>query len=204
MSDALGLSVGTTNLVAATVGNRPVIRRSVLTLYEHSAPEVGDTAGHADGVVLSGFVERVGDPVPLVGADGSSYPAEQLVVEALESMAALATTAGAADVAIAVPSYWSPDTTAALAETLATSDVLAPAGARLIPDAQAALTALNANPGLDRRGVAVLQRMSGEFGMHLLNRPIIPVSAVASVTTQCIRSRTTGASISQDLRSVGA
>ena len=60
-----------------------------------------------------------------------------------------------------MPSYWSPETTAALAETLATSDVLAPAGARLIPDAQAALTALNANPGLDRRGVAVLLDFGG-------------------------------------------
>ena len=68
MSDPLGLSIGTTNLVAARVGNQPVTRRSVLTLFGHAAPEVGVPSAHTDGIVLSGFVERVGDPVPLVAA----------------------------------------------------------------------------------------------------------------------------------------
>ena len=62
-SSPLGLSIGTTNLVAASVGRPPVIRRSVLTLFGHAAPEVGtprpDAARDA-GVVLSGFVDRVG------------------------------------------------------------------------------------------------------------------------------------------------
>src|SRR5690349_6075379 len=106
MSDALGLSIGATNLVAAAGGRPPVLRRSVLTVYGHTAPEVGLPPRRGDGVTLSGFVERVGDPVPLVGDDGSRYPAGQLVVEALESMAALAGSATPTDVAIAVPSYW--------------------------------------------------------------------------------------------------
>ena len=71
MSDPLGLSIGTTNLVATRVGNQPVTRRSVLTLFSHRAPEVGAPA-HGQtaepGVTLAGFVERVGDPVPLVAA----------------------------------------------------------------------------------------------------------------------------------------
>ncbi len=41
MSDSLGLSIGTTNLVAARVGRPPVMRRSVLTLFADRAPEVG-------------------------------------------------------------------------------------------------------------------------------------------------------------------
>ena len=73
MSDPLGLSVGTTNLVAARVGNQPVTRRSVLTLAQSGAP-------------ITGFVERVGDRVPLVVPDGTSYLAEQLLVEALDVM----------------------------------------------------------------------------------------------------------------------
>lgn len=52
MSEALGLSIGTTNLAAATVGYQPVIRRSVLTVYGHAAPEVGAASGHPGGVVL--------------------------------------------------------------------------------------------------------------------------------------------------------
>src|SRR6202011_2899849 len=70
----------------ARVGNQPVIRRSVLTLSGHAAPEVGVPSAHADGIVLSGFVERVGDPVPLVAADGSSHHADQLLVDALQAM----------------------------------------------------------------------------------------------------------------------
>src|ERR1700687_2465934 len=83
MSDPLGLSIGTTNLVVARVGNHPVIRRSVLTLSGHAAPEVGVPSAHTDGIVLSGFVERVGDPIPLVAADGSSHPAAPLLVDAV-------------------------------------------------------------------------------------------------------------------------
>lgn len=44
--------------------------------------------------------------------------------------------------------------------------------------------------GNSSRGVAVLQRMSSEFGLHLLNRSITPVSAVASVTTDPATGRT--------------
>ena len=40
--------------------------------------------------VLTGFVERVGDPVPLVAADGTRYPAEQLLVAVLDEAAAAA------------------------------------------------------------------------------------------------------------------
>ena len=77
MSDSLGLSVGTTNLVAARVGRPPVTRRSVLTLFPDRAPEVGvprENPRNQPGLVLTGFVERVGDPVPLVAADGSLAP----------------------------------------------------------------------------------------------------------------------------------
>ncbi|MGB7505352.1 MAG: Hsp70 family protein, partial [Mycobacterium sp.] len=164
MTDPLGLSIGTTNLVAASVGQQPVIRRSVLTVFGHAAPEVGTPPAHrGDGVVLSGFVDRIGDSVPLVAADGASYPAEQLLVEALESMAGLAAPQPPADVAIAVPSYWTPAMSGALHAALRASSILAPGGMvpRLIPDAVAALTALNANPGINRQGVVALLDFGG-------------------------------------------
>ena len=54
MSDPLGLSIGTTNLVAARVGNQPVRRRSVLTLpstvdltTDRRLVEAGDDPGLA-------------------------------------------------------------------------------------------------------------------------------------------------------------
>ena len=169
MNDPLGLSVGTTNLVAASAGHQPVIRRSVLTLFGHAGPEVGiprKDAPAAGGMVLSGFVDRVGDPVPLVAEDGATYPAEQLLVEALESMAGLSSPAprtSIPDVVIAVPSYWSPAMSGALQATLGASEVLNPGGVapRVIPDAVAALTALNVNPGIDRRGTVALLDFGG-------------------------------------------
>ena len=81
MSDSLGLSVGTTNLVAARDGRAPVVRRSVLTVFNDRAPEVGVPSENPNldrpGLVLGGFVDRVGDPVPLVASDGSSHRGEQ-------------------------------------------------------------------------------------------------------------------------------
>ena len=45
MNEPLGLSVGTTNLVAARVGAAPITRRSVLTVFNDRAPEVGEVPG---------------------------------------------------------------------------------------------------------------------------------------------------------------
>ncbi|MCH9762215.1 MAG: Hsp70 family protein, partial [Actinomycetia bacterium] len=156
MSDPLGMSVGTTNLVAAAVGRQPLLRRAVLT---------------RSGVALTGFVERVGDPVPLVAADGMTYAPEQLVVEALDDLATYVMPAPPSEVAIAVPSYWGSVTLGALASALGTSRVLAAGTApRLVSDAQAALTALNANPGFDRSGpLAVLDFGGGGTSITLVD-----------------------------------
>ncbi|MGH3674841.1 MAG: Hsp70 family protein [Mycobacterium sp.] len=151
MSDPLGLSVGTTNLVAARVGNQPVTRRSVLTL------------GQA-GVTMTGFVERVGDPIPLVTPDGTSYLAEALLVEALDLMVhAAGGPSTSSEVAIAVPAHWGSATLWAFRNALGTSSNLSQNGvpARLVSDAVAALTALQANPGLTVRGVVALLDFGG-------------------------------------------
>src|SRR5690606_36697775 len=98
MTDQLGLSVGMTNLVAARIGQPPVLRRAVLTMFGDRPPEVGvpdPGAGSVDGpapglgggMVLSGFVERVVDPVLLVSADGTARLVERLQVEAFDAMA---------------------------------------------------------------------------------------------------------------------
>ena len=130
MSDSLGLSIGTTNLVAARIGRAPVMRRSVLTLFDDRAPEVGVPGENLNlnqpGLVLSGFVERVGDPVPLVAADGSPHRGERVLVEALDAMAR--TVGGGAPIAIAVPAHWGPGTVGALRGALRDKPNLAPDG----------------------------------------------------------------------------
>ncbi|WNG93215.1 Hsp70 family protein [Mycobacterium sp. ITM-2016-00318] len=149
MSDPLGLSVGTTNLVAARVGNQPVTRRSMLTLAK-------------SGGTISGFVERVGDRVPLVTPDGTSYRAEQLLMQALDAMVEVGG-GPSPDVAIAVPAHWSPTTIWAFRSALASSRQLSRSGdqVRVVSDAVAALTALQANPGIAAGGVVALLDFGG-------------------------------------------
>ena len=149
MSDPLGLSVGTTNLVAARVGNQPVTRRTMLTLAQ-------------SGGTITGFVERVGDRVPLVTPDGSSFLAEQLLVKALDSMVELGG-GPSSDVAIAVPAHWSPTTVWAFRSALGNSTSLTHTGepVRVVSDAVTALTALQANPGITADGMVALLDFGG-------------------------------------------
>lgn len=148
MSDPLGLSIGTTNLVAARVGNPPITRRSVLG---------------RPGQMLSGFVERVGGPVPLVAANGSAHQADELMVEALDGMMMAAGGEQSAELAVAVPAHWNGATLRALREAMRARPRLSPNGtpARLVSDAVASLTALATNPGLPRRGVVALMDFGG-------------------------------------------
>src|ERR1700739_193292 len=108
MSESLGLSIGAANLVAARTGSAPVTRSSVLTLFEHRPTEVGrpEEKPHLTepGLVLRGFVERVGDRAPLVAADGTKYQGAALTVEAIEAMARAA--GDGTPVHIAVPADW--------------------------------------------------------------------------------------------------
>ena len=79
MRSCLGLSIGATNLVAVPAGRPPTVRSAVLTLFGHRPAEVGVTSENPRlderGLVLTGFVERVGDPVPIVAGDGSAHRA---------------------------------------------------------------------------------------------------------------------------------
>jgi molecular chaperone DnaK (HSP70) len=155
MSEPLGLSIGTTSMVAARVGSPPVTRRSVLTV---------------SGQPLGGFVERAGDPIPLVAADGSRHLADDLIVAVLDEMAG--DTGGqersdpgnhSAPIAIAVPAHWNGATLRALRSAMRSRPNLAPGGvpARLVSDAVTTLTALHASPGLPTSGVVALMDFGG-------------------------------------------
>ena len=76
------------------------------------------------GLVLSGFVERVGDPVPLVAADGSAHRGEHVLVEALDALARAV--GGGAPITIAVPAHWGPGVVGALRGALRAKPGLRP------------------------------------------------------------------------------
>src|SRR5262249_32603072 len=99
-SDALGLSVGATNLAGTRDGQTALVRPSELNLQ---------------GIRLTGFVDRIGDPVPLVAPDGSKHRSERLLAEALGAMAQSVTEGlPVAEVAVTVPAHWR----ASVADTL--------------------------------------------------------------------------------------
>lgn len=168
MNDALGLSIGTINLVAARNGNPPVTRRAVLTLFPHRSPEIGVPVENPNltesGTVMSGFVECVGDPDMPTSVGVFAADPGLLLVDALDAM--IRTTGAAtasADIAIAVPAYWQPESLGALRDALRTHADFVHGGAapRLVPDAVAALTAVHSSTGLPARGVVGLIDFGG-------------------------------------------
>jgi actin-like ATPase involved in cell morphogenesis len=174
MSESLGLSIGVANLVAARAGGAPVTRTSVLTLYDNRAPEVGLPEENPNltepGLVMRGFIERVGDRAPLVAADGTKYLGDALTVEALEVMAR--TVDYGTPVTIAVPAYWSQGQVVALREEFFAQPALARGGVPpvLISDASAALAALRTTPGFPNDGiVAVCDFGAGGTSVTLIN-----------------------------------
>src|ERR1700761_2328279 len=168
MYDPLGLSIGTTNLVAASNGSSPVSRRAVLTLYPHCAPKIGlpdeNPSLTEPGVLMSGFVERVGDSVALVSTDGSAHDPDLLLVEALDAMVlAAGADAASSEISIAVPAYWKPGPVQALRNGLRTHLGFVRSGMapRLVSDAIAALTAANAELCLAATGIVALLDFGG-------------------------------------------
>ncbi len=168
MYDPLGLSIGTTNLVAARNGSPPVSRRSVVTLYPHCAPKVGAPEENPHltepGVPMKGFIERIGDSVALVSPDGSAHDPELLTVEALDAMVlAAGADAACSEISIAVPAHWKPATVQALRDALRTHLGFVRSGMapRLVSDAIASLTAVRAELGLPDEGVVGLLDFGG-------------------------------------------
>lgn len=168
MYDPLGLSIGTTNLVAARNGSPPVTRRSVVTLYPHCAPKIGAPEENPyltePGVLMKGFIERIGDSVALVSPDGSAHDPELLTVEALDAMVlAAGADAACSEISIAVPAHWKPATVQALRDALRTHVGFVRSGMapRLVSDAIASLTAVKSELGLPDEGVVGLLDFGG-------------------------------------------
>ncbi|OMC39867.1 molecular chaperone [Mycobacterium sp. GA-1841] len=165
MADGIGLSVGSTNLRAVLVGRAAVTRSPVLTLFGHRAPEVGVPSENPNlnerGLILTDFVDRVGDPVGILASDGSTHRGEDLVADALGAL--LHTLTGGRPpvdpIVVTHPAHWRPNQVAALRSALATiADFGDPI---LTPDASAALVALQDDPGVPTRGVIALCDVGG-------------------------------------------
>lgn len=165
---ALGLSIGATNLAAVTTDNA-ITRKPVLTLYPDRPAEIGVPAENprlrGPGVVITGFVNRVGDPRPVVAADGSVHRSEVLVADALRALAYAATGGRPLpdNVAVTYPAHWESHAVdalgAALGEIREWSQRARPL--LLIPDAAATLLAVRTNPGIPPSGTVAVCDFGG-------------------------------------------
>src|SRR3984957_9481695 len=168
MYDPLGLSIGTTNLVAVRKGNPPVTRRAVLTLFPDRAPELGVPMADPDltdtGTLMTGFVEQVGGSSALKSADGSTHDPALLLVEALDALTtATGGEASTSNITMAVPAHWGSKAMRGLQDALSTHADFVHGGIapRLVPDSLAALTALNSDSRLPANGVVALLDFGG-------------------------------------------
>src|SRR6201993_1417505 len=165
---ALGLSIGATNLAAVTA-DLAIMRKPVLTLYRQRPPEVGVPSENPrldePGLVITNFVDRVGNSAGILAADGSAHRSEVLVADALRALAYAATGGHSLpdDVAVTYPAHWSSKAVDALGDALSRvsewSDRAHPL--LLIPDASATLFAVRANPGIPARGTVAVCDFGG-------------------------------------------
>lgn len=165
------MSVGATTLAAVTA-DRAVTRSPMLTLYPDRPSQVGFPGdnvsspgnGSAEsGLVITDFVGRVGDPDPVVAADGSARPGAQLLADALHALAHLATGGDPlpSAVAVAYPAGWPAAAVTALRDALGRVPQWSDNEVTLISDVAAALTALQANPGLPDSGILAVCDFGG-------------------------------------------
>jgi actin-like ATPase involved in cell morphogenesis len=163
---ALGLSIGATNLAAVTA-ERAVTRKPVLTLYRQRPPEVGvpleNPRLNEPGLVISDFVDRVGDPDGIVVADGTMHRSETLVADALRALSYTVTDGRALPDSVAVthPAHWGPTAVDSVRVALGRVSEWSSGQLTLLPDSPAALIALQANPGVPNRGIIAVCDFGG-------------------------------------------
>jgi hypothetical protein len=168
VADGLGLSVGATALRAVAIGRSAIRRSPVLTRYPDRPAEVGVPSENPHlvdrGLIITDFVDRVGDPVAILASDGSSHRAETLIADALRALLS-AVTGGrpaAEPVGVTHPAHWRPSAVDALRGALVGRQEFGGAApALLTSDAVAALTALQDDPGVPTRGIVALCDVGG-------------------------------------------
>ncbi|HEU0192305.1 MAG TPA: Hsp70 family protein [Mycobacterium sp.] len=164
---AIGLSVGATTLVAVT-SERAVTRRPVITLYRDHAPQVGvpsETSANPDdpGLVITDFVDRVGDAAPIVAGDESTHRPEQLLADGLHALTYATTGQRPPSSAVVVthPAHWSITSVDALRTALNRVPEWSQQPVSLISDVAAALAVLRASPGLPADGIIAVCDFGG-------------------------------------------
>ncbi|WP_261392914.1 Hsp70 family protein [Rhodococcus sp. BP22] len=170
MSAGLGIRIGTAASVAALDTSEDphaprdfatdeamltVTRRSALDLRPGAAPSLAGSQDRQNRYLISGFADRVGDPVPVIDEDGRSHQAEDLFATATRALVAEACAGTPCDptVVVTYPDRWSTYTTDVLRGALERAGV---PDAKLVPDSAAAMRWLEGSRGAASDGLVVI------------------------------------------------
>ncbi|KXX57294.1 hypothetical protein AZG88_11720 [Rhodococcus sp. LB1] len=145
-----------------------VVRHSAeLALSSSSAPTLGP---HRSGplpqgsIVFRDFIDRVGDPVPVIGDDGTRTPAVQLVTTALDCLIR-GRTPVPGHVVVAAPAAWSGYAVEELEDEIRRWGLLQNRTLTVIPETSAALTWISRVEKLDEFSTLLLC----DVGAHSLD-----------------------------------
>ncbi|WP_237724135.1 MULTISPECIES: Hsp70 family protein [unclassified Rhodococcus (in: high G+C Gram-positive bacteria)] len=177
MRTSMGISMGSDSFVSAQMHGESqmhrehdgftVVRHSAeLALSSSSAPALGPhRSGPLQGsIVFRDFVDRVGDPVPVIGDDGTRTPAVQLVTTALDCLVRGRTPAPD-HVVVAAPAAWSGYAVEELENEIRRWGLLQNRTVTVIPDTSAALTWISLVEKLDEFSTLLLC----DVGAHSLD-----------------------------------
>ena len=143
MAAGLGISIGSATLVAVTDGSTGETQQVRLP----SALQLDD------GSVITGFVERVGDPIPILAADGTEYRGEALAATAVGALVGQADGDEGTTVVLAHPVAWNRHTTRTMESALDDAGVH---GATLVAEPAAVMAWLAASGTAVNDGLTVV------------------------------------------------
>lgn len=167
MPRALGIGIGSVDAVAAVAANESdaavLTRRAALHLGPDGVPLLGEKPSDPAYVSVSGFADRVGDPVGILADDGATYSGEDIMATAVNCLIHAAHDAhpelsGDAPVTVVHPTVWQRYTVGALDTALVNAGV---DGARLVTEADAITAWLEHNHGPQTDGLSVIYDLGG-------------------------------------------
>ncbi|MFX0578257.1 Hsp70 family protein [Nocardia nepalensis] len=178
MSGSLGIKIGTAGFVTAAdtaaatargsgrYAPRPRTTRHQATLImtQGMAPTLPPLGSGArpmrPGLAITGFVDRVGDPIDLIAADGSAHRPENLVARAVQYLTRSSTSAfaGTPAVAAAYPSHWTTQGVRTLRRALDQSGM---SNVALVDEVGSILARVESTRGLPPDGAVVVYDLGG-------------------------------------------
>ncbi|OZE85156.1 hypothetical protein CH305_04370 [Rhodococcus sp. 15-649-2-2] len=189
MNAGLGIRIGSVTAAAAldTDPVTSVVKRSALDLRPGAAPSLAELWDRSARHLISGFADRVGDPVELIDDDGRSHRAEDLYATAARALVAEVSAGAdsAPTVVVTHPTRWTAYTAEALGEAL---DRAGLADVTLVPESVATMRWLEVTRGTQSDGLAVIY----DLGASALDVTLIRTGTDAGVVGSGVHSQEFG------------